>query len=218
MQLKIIQDTLSFISKNGYEKDSSKFLKSTAVFLAELFGVNYVIIDKFSLKTPTITESIIFYSKGKILPNIPYKLENTPCQNVINNKVCSYPTNVSDIFPKDDFLAQNNIESYIGIPLWSSSKGPIGLIAIMDDKPKSVKEIDTITTVLEIIAIKVEKVLEKMLLEDQLNLKIEELKIAKLQKSLLKKEKKNLKQITKNSLLQLNKAPIPLLLPIFMGT
>ena len=179
MKLKTIQDTLSFISKNGYETNHDTFLKSTAVFLAEQLEVNFVLIDKFSIKTPAVTETVLFYGKEKFLPNITYELKNTPSQNVINKKPCSYPAHVNEIFPKDDFLVQNNIESYIGIPLWSSAKEPIGLIAIIDDNPKSAEEIEVITTVLEIIAIKVEKVLESILFENILNLKTTNFKISK---------------------------------------
>ena len=173
MRLKYIQDTLAFISENGYETSHVKFLKSAAVFLAELFNVNYVLIDKYSQKNPSITETVVLYGNGNFIPNMCYNLENTPCQNVIDNQVCFYPTNVKTIFPKDDLLTQMNVDSYIGIPLWSSNKEAIGLIALMDNKPMNEEE--NIKTVLEIIAIKIEEVLEKMFLENQLNLKIGEL-------------------------------------------
>lgn len=173
MRLKHIEDTLAFVSENGYEINYAKFLKSTAVFLSKLCNVNYVLIDKYSINTPNIAETIVFYVDGSFKENFDYKLENTPCKTIINKKLCSFPTDVKNIFPKDDFLTQKNIDSYIGIPLWSSNKEPIGLIALMDDKP--INEVQTIETVLGIIAIKVEEVLEKMFFENQLNLKIEEL-------------------------------------------
>ncbi|MDP2068006.1 MAG: PAS domain S-box protein [Lutibacter sp.] len=175
--VKYIEDTLAFISENGYETNHTKFLKSTAVFLAELFGVDYVLIDKYSLKTPSISETVVFYEKGILMPNIVYKLANTPCETIINKKFCCYPTKVNTIFFKDDFLAQKNIDSYVGIPLWNSKKEPFGLIALMHTKP--LKDAKTVETILKIIAIKVEKMLENMLLENQLNTKAEELKLAK---------------------------------------
>jgi PAS domain S-box-containing protein len=177
MQLKYIEDTLSFISENGYETNHAKFLKSTAVFLAKLFGVNCVLIDKYSPEKPKVTETAVLYFNGNFLPNITYKLANTPCEKVIDNKVCSYSSNVKSLFPKDELLAKMNVDSYIGIPLWSLNKEPRGLIALMDDKP--ISEEENIETVLGIIAIKIEEVLEKMLLENQLNIKIEELKSLK---------------------------------------
>ncbi|MDO9276903.1 MAG: PAS domain S-box protein [Lutibacter sp.] len=177
MQLKYIQETLTFISENGYEKDPSKFLKSTAVFLAELFDVNYVLIDKYSLKNPTTIEAVVFYANGGIMPNIVYELANTPCNTIINKKPCSYPTNVRNIFPKDNFLGKNKIDSYVGIPLWSSEKEALGIIALMDNKPSVNPE--SIEIILQIFAIKIEEVLENMLFENVLNQKTEELKIVK---------------------------------------
>ncbi len=179
VQLEYIQKTLSFISKNGYGKEQIKFLKLTAAFLADLFDINYVLIDKFTPSTPSTIETVAFYGNGGFLPNIVYKLVNTPCDSIINKKFCCYPANVMKIFPKDDFLRQKNIESYIGKPLWSSAKEPIGLIAFMDTKPKSLAYENNIAIVLDIIAIKIEEVLEKKLFEEQLNLKIAELIIAK---------------------------------------
>ena len=177
LQLKYVQAVLAFISKEGYEANNHEFLKSTAFFLAELFNINYVLIDKYSLKNQKISETVVFYGKGILMPNIVYKLANTPCDTIINKKLCCYPTNVKTIFYKDDFLIQKNIDSYVGIPLWNSKKEPIGLIALMDTKP--LIDVKTVEIILKIIAIKVEKVLENMLLENQLNLKIEELKLAK---------------------------------------
>lgn len=179
MQLKYIQETLAYISKNGYEKESSKFLKSVAVFLSELFNVNYVLIDKYSLKKPNIAETVVFYGNGSFKENLAYKLANTPCDTIINKKICSYPTNVKNIFPKDDFLTRMNIDSYIGIPLWGPKKEPIGLIALMDNKLKSENEVKNIEIVLQIISFSVEKRLEEMLYQEVINLKIEELKITK---------------------------------------
>lgn len=174
IQLKYIEDRLAFISKNGYQTNQVKFLKSTAVFLAELFRANFVLIDKYSPKKPKVAETAVLYFIGNFLQNITYKLANTPCVKVINNKVYSYSSNVKSLFSKDKLMAKMNVDSYIGIPLWSSNKEPGGLIALMDDKPITKEE--NIEIVLGIIVIKIEEVFEIMFFKDQLNLKIKELK------------------------------------------
>ncbi len=179
MRLKYIQDTVAFISQNGYETNQPKFLKSTALFLSKLFDVNYVLIDKYLQKKPNIAETVVFYGKGSFKENLGYKLANTPCKTIINKKLCAYPIDVKSIFPKDDFLTRMSIESYIGIPLWSSKKEPIGLIALMDNKSKSENEVDNIEIVLQIISLSVEKRLEEMLYQEAINSKIEELKFTK---------------------------------------
>ncbi|MBI9041103.1 PAS domain S-box protein [Lutibacter sp.] len=168
---KYIDKTLEFIANYGYKINDGQFLNETAIFLSELLNVNYVLIDKYSIEEPTIAKIECFYSKKlqKFLPKDSYSLVNTPCENVINKTICSYPSNTKNLFFKDLVLTELNIESYIGIPLWNSKKEPIGLIAIMDEKPTV--NVKIVETIIQIIAIKIEKVLEKIIFEEQINSK-----------------------------------------------
>ena len=168
---KHIENTLDFISQKGYSLNDIHFLNEVCIFLAQLLNVNYVIIDKYSVEEPKIAEIVSFYQKDKhlFLPNEKYGLKNTPCDNVINKSICSYQNNLTKLFPKDQMLVNMEIESYVGIPLWGSNKQPIGLIAIMDTE--AYKNIDIAEIVIKIISLKVEKILEKILLKDKIDLK-----------------------------------------------
>ncbi|WP_372746361.1 PAS domain S-box protein [Lutibacter sp.] len=165
-----INNTLKFIADNGYKLNNNQFLQETAIFLADLLNVNYVLINKYSTENPNIVTIECFYSKKQqtFFPKTIYNLANTPCQNVINKSICSYPSNTKKLFPKDEALTKFNIESYIGVPLWSKNKQPIGLIAIMNDKP--ISDVKIIENCVQILAIKLEKYLEKIILNDQINL------------------------------------------------
>jgi len=123
-----LEATLKFISQKGYETDDNEFFKATSKFLSELFNVDYVLINKYSAKTPKNIETVTIYNRDRFIPNISYDLANTPCENVINKVFCVYPNNVQALFPKDELLAQMNIDSYIATPLWSSTRQSIGLI------------------------------------------------------------------------------------------
>ena len=168
---KYIEKTLQFISENGYKLEGDEFLKEAAIFLANLLKVNYVIIDKYSIKEQNIAEIECFYSKKlhKFLPKSSYDLSNTPCENVINKNICSYPSNTKNLFPKDTLLTELNIESYIGTPLWSSKMEPIGLIAIMNDKP--IVDVKTVEKIIKILAIKIENILENIIFNEQITTK-----------------------------------------------
>lgn len=168
-----IDKTLNFITTSGYKLNAEEFLKETAIFLADLLEVNYVLIDKYAIENPTIATIECFYSKqqSKFLPKTSYNLADTPCENVINKTICSYPSNTKNLFPKDTVLTDLNIESYIGIPLWKANKQPIGLIALMDEKP--IKNLKITEKIIQIIALKIEKVLEKIILNEQISLKNE---------------------------------------------
>jgi len=171
---KTIEKTLKFIAQKGYQNKSNNFLKAVSEFLVNLFDVDYVLIDKYSLQTPSKVDSVVVFSKKGLMPNISYKLANTPCENVIDKNICAYPNNIQTLFPKDEMLVQMNIESYIGIPLWSSIGEPIGLIAILNSKP--INDTIILETILQIVAIKAAQVLEKEIFDNVLELQIKDLK------------------------------------------
>ena len=176
-QQKCIEETLEFIRNEGYYISADEFLQKTAKFLTYLLEVKYVLINKYSLKTPTITETVVVCKKDSIQPNFSYELANTPCENVINKDICVYPSNIQSRFPKDKLLKKMNLESYVGTLLWSSKGEPIGLIALLDSKP--IRATESIKVILQIVAIKVEKTLEKILFENTLALEIKKLETEK---------------------------------------
>ncbi|WP_372793614.1 PAS domain S-box protein [Lutibacter sp.] len=188
-QQKRIEETLKFISNEGYQISADEFLQKIAKFLTHLLEIEYILIEKYLLKTPTITETVVVCNKQNILSNFSYELANTPCENVINKNICIYPSNIQSLFPKDELLVQMNIESYVGIPLWSSKGEPIGLIALLDSK--QIIGTENIKIILQICAIKVEKVLEKIIFENTLELEIKKLEaLNKLNKEIEEKYSK----------------------------
>ena len=168
---KYIDKTIEFIANYGYKLKEDQFLKESAIFLTELLGVNYILCAKYSINEPTIAKIECFYSKkeNKFFPKKAYNLDNTPCKNVINKRICSYSSNTKNLFPKDALLIDLNIESYIGIPLWSSKKEPIGLIAVMDNKP--IVDVETVEKIVQILGIKIENILENIIFNDEIAIK-----------------------------------------------
>lgn len=68
------------------------------------------------------------------LPNFTYQLKGTPCDAVLTQRFCYYPSQVTESFPTDKELQDFNIESYLGSVLLSDQSELLGLIAIMDEK------------------------------------------------------------------------------------
>jgi PAS domain S-box-containing protein len=189
-----IEDTLEFIKQKVYEDDDNELFEVISRFLAKLFNVDSVLINKYSVEKPKITETVKIYNRDCFIPNISYDLKNTPCENVINKTFCVYPNNVQARFPKDKLLAQMNVDSYIGTPLWSSTGQPIGLLALLDSKP--LKDIDTIKIILQIVSLKVEQILEKKISENVLELQVQHLLSSK-EKN--KKSEDKFRNIVENS-------------------
>ncbi|WP_298285197.1 PAS domain S-box protein [uncultured Lutibacter sp.] len=164
IQQKYINDTLEFIYKNGYNSSINEFLNQTVKFLSKLLNIEYVLISTYSSIEENTVETRAFYGNQKFLPNITYKLKDTPCDVVIDKDFCCYSSKVQQLFPLDKSLVEMKVESYVGIPLLSSNKKPIGLITFMDIKP--IENSQTLETILKIVAIKVEKILEKAIYKE----------------------------------------------------
>ena len=69
-----------------------------------------------------------FLEESKPLENFTYNLHRTPCANVINNGICSYPKNITKLFPNDLLLKKMSVEGYVGVPLFDSKQKPNGIL------------------------------------------------------------------------------------------
>jgi len=148
---KRVEKTMKFIAQRGWMEGGEEFLIALTRYLGQLLEVDYVIIDKLAAD-PNYAETVAIYAKGEVLPNLQYSLEHTPCQNVINGAtLCCHLMNVQRQFPKDSLLADMQVESYIGLPLWDSTGKVVGLIAVMDCKP--IYDELAVTSILQLVAI-----------------------------------------------------------------
>lgn len=169
----LVKKTLFFIAQKGWTNDNKAFCDSVAIFLSKNIGLSYVIIGM--LPSENYVETISFVEFGEVKANFKYPLIHTPCENVIGRNLCCYEKNVQKIFPKDTMLVDMQAESYIGIPLWDVSGAPIGLIALLDDKP--IENPSEIETILQIVAVRVAHEIERSNYEKELiekNKKLEE--------------------------------------------
>jgi diguanylate cyclase (GGDEF)-like protein/PAS domain S-box-containing protein len=153
-----IEETLKFVAQRGWQNRNESFLIALTQYLAQLFQVDYVIIDKIGTP-PTHAETVALYAKGELLPNMQYCLEGTPCNNVMTGKICCHPENVQQLFPEDSLLVELQIEGYAGLPLWDTAGDVIGLIAVMDSK--QLKDTAFITSILQLVATSVAAELER---------------------------------------------------------
>jgi formate hydrogenlyase transcriptional activator len=70
-------------------------------------------------------------------PNFEYDVRQTPCMKVDAGETCLYSHNVRQYFPHIELLTRLSAESFLGVPLWNSSRRVIGHMILVDDKPMS---------------------------------------------------------------------------------
>jgi hypothetical protein len=140
------------------EEKNDDYLFRVATFLAQHTGTTYVLIGLLQEDKQHI-ESCIFLRNKKVLPNIVYGLQGTPCEAVVNQGFCFYPFKVAQEFPRDKDLQVLNIESYLGTMLFSGAEEPIGLVALMDTQP--MKNAAFMEHLILVLSLAIEETLEK---------------------------------------------------------
>lgn len=127
------------------------FFPSIVKQLAATLEVRYAFIGSLIDKN-TRVQTLALVENEKLLQNMNYDLEGSPCEKVVNNAQCVYPSGVQETFPKDIYLQEKNIESYLGHTLTDMDGSPIGLMSVMDTKPFNEEETENILSILKSFA------------------------------------------------------------------
>ena len=136
------------------------FYQQMVQSLGNLLAAKYAFIglldDDDRMQVNTLSVSV----DGVIADNMSYRLEKTPCENVVGHHTCTYATNVQELFPDDKLLQDMGVDSYIGAPLFNIQNDPIGLVVILDTKPMT--NLEQVKPILEIFAARASAELERM--------------------------------------------------------
>ncbi len=110
-----------------------EFLKSIVKHLATILRVKYAFIGELVGDKQSNIKTLAVWANGELVENFEYSLNDTPCENVLENKACYIPNKVQSFFPKDQLLVEMEVESYLGVPLHDSGKKCRGLLVVMND-------------------------------------------------------------------------------------
>jgi hypothetical protein len=129
------KQTINQIAEGISTKTGQEFFDALVLNLAKAANADMALIVKSDETNPEIVKSLAAHGVGKKGENITYMLSGTPCENVFDKELCIYPSGVADLFPQDKMLSEMQIEGYAGVPLFSSSGMPLGLLIVLSKKP-----------------------------------------------------------------------------------
>ncbi len=140
----------------------NEFFNSLVQFIADSTQIDYVFVGKIIQKEndESVIETIGFSASGKMAENIDFPLADGPCEQVVRGKIYSYPENCAIKFPKSQTVTQLNIEGFVGYPLCDKEGNAIGLIAVLHQK--KIRDPETISSILKIVAKRAELELERI--------------------------------------------------------
>ena len=150
-----------FAARIMFELTGDNYLRSISEIIVRDMdlGLDYAFVGELTEEKRIRTTAL--YAHDRFIENIEYDLENTPCNFVAGKQLCIYPRDVQRLFPKDAVLSDFGAESYMGIPLFSSTGRPLGLIAALGTKAIPVDRQEEITVFLQIFGARAAAELER---------------------------------------------------------
>lgn len=128
-------EVFSRFVKDTFLMSNEEFMQSLVSCLASHLQVRYILISEVTDSKKEMARTLAIYANGKIMDNFEYDFAETPCREVFNKRsLCFYPCDVQKLFPNDHILKQMGVESYIGIPLYSTGEAVLGILIAMHDK------------------------------------------------------------------------------------
>ena len=125
------------------------FFTAVCHYLTELMGLDYVFVG-VAKETEEEVDVLGGWGLGEALPVFSYGLNGTPCEQVMGESVCIYPKNICAQFPNDQLLKDMSIESYIGVPLFDSRQGSLGILVVLNKK--EISHTDELLSLLELVS------------------------------------------------------------------
>jgi len=128
-------DLLRTIVEGTAADTGEEFFRSLVRHLAQALKVRYAFVGEWRQEAPDTVRTLAFWSGSTLAEPFEYNLRNTPCDNVVNQRLRLYASGAQRLFPEDQYLVQMDVDSYCGMPLFDKSGKPLGLLVVMDDRP-----------------------------------------------------------------------------------
>lgn len=112
-----------------------EFLKELLRQLCTALNVRYAFVTEWAPGRTDRIRVVAGWCGDDEADPIEYDLSDTPCQKVLQDGEAFFPHGVRQLFPRDAFLVEFAIESYMGVPLMNGGGPPAGHLCIMDVRP-----------------------------------------------------------------------------------
>jgi PAS domain S-box-containing protein len=134
--------------------------------LAEILGVQAVLIAVFVDAARTRMRTLATCLEGRILKPYEYELERTPCKGVVGREFRFAPSGVHSEFAPGTMFSSLGFDSYAAYTLNDASGTQLGLIAVMDRRHLATRELTE--AMLKIFAVRAAAEVERARTEEAL--------------------------------------------------
>ncbi|WP_075590297.1 sensor histidine kinase [Labilibacter marinus] len=121
-----------------------EFFESAILSLSRYLNADYVFVAQLQ-EEESVLETVARCNRETIVPNTTFCYKDTPCEKVLGEGIFTYNSNVREKFPLAISLKDMEIEAYCGVPIYNSSRKPIGVLtALFSDSIDDAKKIEAL--------------------------------------------------------------------------
>lgn len=169
-----VDNAINTISTAVSAETGRAFFNQLVVNLARLLNKKYVYIGlKKCYEQRDFLETTAVAVDGELVENFSFDLDHSPSHRVLKEGSFALPRHLLREFPDHPFLHNLNAQSYIGAAITDVDKAPIGVIAVLDNRPMDhVKQLQEILNIFvsragtELHRLDAENQIRKMAYED----------------------------------------------------
>ena len=126
-------DFLRSVVEGTITSTGSDFLRELVRNVADALNIRYAYVG--SLLPGSKIQTLACWNGGGYMDPVEYRLEGTPCEDVIAGKTCHYAQDVQKLFPLDQDLVTMGVTGYLAVPLRDPMGMVLGHLVAMDVKP-----------------------------------------------------------------------------------
>lgn len=151
---------IRYLLEGTSSETGQKFLQALVRSAAKAMDVAGVWVTEYCPERK-ILRSLAFWMNDHFIEDYEYKIQGTPCEQVIERScLIHYPDRVIELFPDDPDLVTVNAVSYAGVPLLRSDGAVLGHLSALDTKP--LHFVESVESVFRIFAARAAAELNRM--------------------------------------------------------
>ncbi len=155
-----------FVTKDYFERIVQDLVK--------IYQADFAFIGLFSDEQKNAIQIQAIIMNGQLAEPFCYKLEGTPCDDIVHCRTELIAEKVYQQYPEDEMLVKLKIETYFGIPIKLSNGEVVGLVSIMNRSPLKISA--WTESVLRLFARKISAYIEFKQAQEQVKRSEEDLK------------------------------------------
>ena len=129
------EDAIGALVRGTASVTGEEFFPIFVRHLAAALGVSYAFVIEAHFNEPSRLSVMASWEDGRLGTSTELDVTNTPCGLVGQDEAPYYTDCAQELVPKDTYLSEHGVNSFLSVPMQGSSGQIIGHVYVMDARP-----------------------------------------------------------------------------------